>query len=442
MACPLAGHGGRAYPVGSESGNMTLEGNDAEDAGPGPDALEDPDGPLSGSSELSNPEEIPSARGENAADGQGPIVKANRTARLIASGLTRDQGSSLGFLGPQVDLADFAKKYAIPFAASAMFEQFRMADLVTPAPLRMAELAGTAWIADMFGSKSAFAGWRQSLVTKQAAIAVAASSVAKHDFMTTAMLGDLTRFTNVGASLAEMAVRFSTAGMFTSVLSQFPTVSLRHYITALPPSPSLHQLTMGARGSHGVAGLVGIDVVTSSTDDRAELEKAIDQIEGGVVEPWLSAPSAVRTEMLDRLREIDGTVPDLLNGAWDDVTRAGPGATVKVATCTTEALERTLRGLAPDTDVLAWLSTGQKRLKDDRDSRGGPTHATRARYVLRDRPGDRKLVVTQVEAVIAQVPELRSRLQASKHASAGTLAALRAHLVSTEAVLVQLTMMI
>jgi hypothetical protein len=393
---------------------VTTEGNHAEEAGSGPDDLEDPDGPLSGSSELSKPEDIPPASGESAADDQGPMVKANRTAKFIASAQAREKGSSLGFLGPQVELADFAKKYAIPFAASAMLEQFRIADLVTPAPLRMAELAGTAWIADMFGSKSALAGWRQSLVTQQAAIAIAASSVAKYDSIATAMLGDLTRFTSVGASLAEMAVKFSTAEMFTSVLSQAPTVSLRHYITALPPAPSLHQLTMGARGSHGVAGLVGIDVATSSTDDRAELEKAIDQIESEVVEPWLSAPSAVRAEMLDRLREIDGTVPDLLNGAWDDATRAGPGAKVKVATCTTEALERTLRGLAPDADVLAWLSTGQKRLKDDLDSRGGPTHATRVRYVLRDRPGDRKLVVTQVEAVIAQVPELRSRLQSEQ----------------------------
>jgi len=113
---------------------------------------------------------------------------------------------------------------------------------------------------------------------------------------------------------------------------------------------------------------------------------------------------------------------------------------VKVATCTTEALERTLRGLAPDADVWAWLS-GQKHSSQDLDSHGGPTYATRARYALRDRSSDRKLVSTQITAVIAQVPELRSRLQAGKHASAGTLVALKAHLVSTEAVLVQLTLM-
>jgi hypothetical protein len=74
------------------------------------------------------------------------------------------------------------------------------------------------------------------------------------------------------------------------------------------------------------------------------------------------------------------------------------------------------------------------------DERGRPTYGTRARYVLRDRGSQQKLVVSQVEAVVEQVPELRSRLQAGKHASSGSLVALKAHLVSTEAILIQLTL--
>lgn len=115
----------------------------------------------------------------------------------------------------------------------------------------------------------------------------------------------------------------------------------------------------------------------------------------------------------------------------------GPAATVKVATCAVEALERTLRKLAPDADGQAW-HIHQRRPASELDSKGGPTYAVRARYVLRSHIGVQRLVTSQVDAVVALVPELRSRLQAGKHASSGTLAALQVHLVSVEAVLVQL----
>jgi hypothetical protein len=88
---------------------------------------------------------------------------------------------------------------------------------------------------------------------------------------------------------------------------------------------------------------------------------------------------------------------------------------------------------------MAWHAE-HRRPSNELDARGRPTYATRARYILRDRGSQQKLVVSQVEAVVEQVSELRSRLQAGKHASSGSLVALKAHLVSTEAVLVQLTL--
>jgi hypothetical protein len=384
------------------------------------------------------------ARGERPPADSRPVAKVDGPKKFVAPAIARNRESNheaARFVGLQLHLADLAKKWAIPFAASALFEQFRMADYIAPQGLRMAELAGTARIAEIVSAQSALSGWRQSLVTEQAATTIAASSLAKFTSLGAAgVLADLTRFTNLGASLSETALKLSSAEMFTSVLSQPPVLSLRRYVTALPRSPSLHQITMGARASHGVAGLVAIDVATSASDDQGELEKAFGQIENEIIEPWMNGPTAAREEMIRRLREIDESVPDLLAGAWDDLNRDGPGAEVKVATCATEALERTLRGLAPDVDVLAWLSD-QNHSSQDLDSHGGPTYATRARYILRERSGDRKLVRTQITAVIAQVPELRSRLQAGKHASEGTLVALKAHLVSTEAILVQLTLM-
>jgi hypothetical protein len=112
---------------------------------------------------------------------------------------------------------------------------------------------------------------------------------------------------------------------------------------------------------------------------------------------------------------------------------------VKVATCAAEALERTLRALAPDAEVRAW-HTQHGRPPSELDSKGRPTYAVRARYILRGSKGVQCLVTSQVDAVAGQVPELRSRLQAGKHASSGALIALQAHLVSVEAVLVQLVL--
>lgn len=176
-----------------------------------------------------------------------------------------------------------------------------------------------------------------------------------------------------------------------------------------------------------------------SVDDGDRLDEAVEEVEGELVVPWLSGPGQTRAELFDRLRELDTLVPDLLHGAWDDVVRAGPAATVKVATCAVEALERTLRALAPDEHVLAW-GAGQTEPWTGLDSNGRPTYALRVRFVLRERKGDRGLVLSQVDAIVGQVPELRSRLQAGKHASSGSLSALRAHRVSVEAVLMQLTL--
>jgi hypothetical protein len=97
-----------------------------------------------------------------------------------------------------------------------------------------------------------------------------------------------------------------------------------------------------------VVGLVSAEVASTTTDHAPAFGKAIEQIEGELVAPWLDGPAVARTQMLHRLGELDASVPELLHGAWDDVMRGGPAATAKVAACAVEALERTLRALAPD----------------------------------------------------------------------------------------------
>ena len=104
-----------------------------------------------------------------------------------------------------------------------------------------------------------------------------------------------------------------------------------------------------------------------------------------------------------------------------------------------ELLERALRALAPERDVLSWHVNG-RRSAAELDRRGGPTYGLRVRYVLRS-PADkgrRRLGVSQVEAVAAQVTDVRGLLQAGKHASAQTVTVLRAHLLTVETLLHQL----
>ena len=355
------------------------------------------------------------------------------------SAILRHRAFRFDALRSQLDLAEQVRKAIQPFTASLLLEQFRAADFLVPQGLRMAELAGTARIAELIGPNSALACWRQSLLTKQTAIALAASSRLRFEPIGAALLSDLTRMSSVGASLAELATNLSAAGAFASVFSKRPALQLHEYLDRLPEPPSIYQLSLGVRASHGVAGLVGIEVATTAADDAVAFGEAVEQIEDAVVSPWLNGPAATRNEMIGRLRQIDESVPELLDGAWDDVMRAGPAATAKVATCVVEALERTLRALAPDAAVMAWHAEN-RRPSSELDERGRPTYGTRARYILRDHGSQQKLVVSQVEAVVEQVPELRSRLQAAKHASSGSLVALKAHLVSTEAVLVQLTL--
>jgi hypothetical protein len=75
------------------------------------------------------------------------------------------------------------------------------------------------------------------------------------------------------------------------------------------------------------------------------------------------------------LRGIDITIVTFLEGAWDDVQRSGSAAPSKIAHCVVEAVDHTLRALAPPDAVRQWLHRdGRKPAKGDPDETG-PSHA-------------------------------------------------------------------
>lgn len=348
------------------------------------------------------------------------------------------QPEFMSLLQRVLDLDQQLQWHAASVVTPAAVAQVRVLDALAPSAFRLAELNVTARVAEMVSATSAASAWRQSLLSEQIVASLAQLPLLRTEPMMVSLLRDLNRISQTASSLTETAARFSAPSVLAPQVGRQPATELRRYLQTIPAEVNRHHLLMGSRGGAGVAGLTGTALVVS-VDDSDRLDEAVKEVEGELVVPWLSGPGDARAELFGRLGQIDALVPDLLHGAWDDVVRAGPAASVKVATCAVEALERTLRALAPDEPVLAWFA-GQAGLKSGLDGNGHPTYALRVRYVLRERKSDRKLILSQIDAVVGQVPELRSRLQAGKHASSGSLSALRAHLVSVEAVLMQLTL--
>ncbi|MGI3224300.1 hypothetical protein ACRJ4B_10480 [Streptomyces sp. GTA36] len=130
-------------------------------------------------------------------------------------------------------------------------------------------------------------------------------------------------------------------------------------------------------------------------------------------------------------------MPELLQGAWDDVHRAGPAAAVKAANCVIEVVDRTFRAAAPDEKVRAWHQA-EKRPKAEWEGQDRPPHALRAKYLAQNLGEDRELVEAQADAFAAMSRRIRGPVQKIKHASRGDLARVKTLLLSAEYMLVAL----
>lgn len=138
--------------------------------------------------------------------------------------------------------------------------------------------------------------------------------------------------------------------------------------------------------------------------------------------------------MRERLGGIDPSVPELLAGAWDDLERNGPAAVEKASHCVIEVMDRTLRAAAPDAEVREWHRQSG-RPKSEWEDQERPPHALRIKFLAQGLGGARTVAVAQFDSLTSLHTALRSRLQASKHASRGDLATVRSLLVCAEALL-------
>ncbi|MGY2004239.1 pPIWI-associating nuclease domain-containing protein [Blastococcus sp. SYSU DS1024] len=370
----------------------------------------------------------------------GPTMKdlLARAAELSAAAappqLLVAQLSSVGQLIAQVQTTH------VPGAAQLIAQHLRVLDGLTPQLLQAAELAATADLARRAFGGTALETWRLSLL---ASADVARIAELGQTLIAPAQVEQLAACTRV---TADLAARLAAADFSGHALLQNTAGAARAWQNYLQHPPTPHSVRMATAAGTAVGGLVGADLLRLPAeritgDDRADIDSLI-------VAPWQSEGRAAQVDLYDALAEVNPDAVGFLKGGWDDVHHRGAMAASKVAHCAVEALDHTLRALAPEAAVVDWVrSTGQPG--KDYLHEGRPTRRGRVAYALRGRAGDRRLVQQQVEAVVGQrdaiaavagqVSGVLEQAQGIKHApGAATVVQARTVLVSAEALLMQL----
>jgi hypothetical protein len=326
--------------------------------------------------------------------------------------------------------SDLAKLMGQASGASLLAANLRLVDQLTPLNKYMSQFAATSGITEQILGSGALASWRSSLAVNSVIEARLRELAAPSP-----LFSELARISRAQVELTDWVVLRDPGRGLLGSTSGLPVLEWRDFVSrSIRDDSGLP--TAVATGRTNLS-LIGSDLLTSPDADPEVIAEGADRIETGVVEPWTAARQQVTTELYAILERIDPELPTLLNGAWDEIARNGPAAVVKVASCAVEAVDRALRAAAPDHLVLAWHA-GTGRPAKELEGKTRPPHPLRVRYLFRDLPGPRDLVVHQVDAFSAVVSRLRGRLEAAKHASQGDLVAVQALVIQAESLLITL----
>lgn len=342
---------------------------------------------------------------------------------------------------PKIDIAGFES--AINKSAFANLDGIRSvldtlagAELPRTRSLATRQLVATSGVADFIGSDKMVASWRQSLLSEATARSLIGTMAVPETGAS--LLRDIVGVNAATARVVGRYAELNKARILAPAVSARPTRELRSYLAAMPVAPDLGDLTFAVRASRSVAGIAAADLIVA---DGAIEDEAGELFEVEIVEPWLTGPEAVRDLLFSRLGALDPHVPDLLRGAWAQVEQNGPAATSMASHAVQEAIDRTLRALAPAELVLR-LSLAGHLPANSVHEKGGERHPTRAGRIaaaLHERhPGQTKLIAAQTKAIVASVTFLTENLQGGKHASKGNVGLVRTWLVSVEATFTQL----
>lgn len=376
-----------------------------------------------------------------AADIQHRVLPAHLFEQLAgpstAALSTAAQNLLAGSLGAEYDrlghLAEQITRNLMPTAPGLLVQQLKLFDGMTPPALQQLELTAIGNAVRFAFGDTPVETWRTSLLAGFDAARIADLHLPA---IGPAMLAQLSERTRVATDLAE---RLATAvpGTTRTVGVAKSTRAWQQYI-ALKPTP--HRVQMSTVAGTTVGGLIGGDLLL--LPDNQDAEELADDVDVQVVEPWRSGPAQAREELFAALRRIDAAIVAFIEGAWDDVERSGAAAPSKIAHCVVEAVDHTLRALAPPEAVTTWLHrNGRQPTKTELDQSGRPTRPARVAFVLRARPGDRRLAQTQEQALASLVSRVQEQAQGVKHApGAATVTQARMLLVTVESLLMQLTL--
>jgi hypothetical protein len=342
---------------------------------------------------------------------------------------------ALDHLGQGSRLTDtVAMSPAMTSFAGTLAKDLKMFDQLS-AGIKLTKLEQTVtaeWSKQVLGL-GALTSWRTSLAV-ESSLAPLVKSLAGAQHLQSPWADDLLRVTAAQVKLTDWVVGQDAGTGLLGAVSGKPLSLWQDYASLAPARPDVQWLrTSVAAGSAGL-GLLGADVLESDFDDDELVQATVQQVELDVL--VASEPGRLRAarDLYARLGEIDPTVPDLLEGAWEDIDRNGPAAASKAAHCIVEVLDRTLRAAAPEDAVREW-HTRTGRPASEFGDRGQVTRPLRVRYVASEIGGTRQLVVAQYESLTGLLSPLHGRLEGVKHASTADVTLVRSLLLTAESFL-------
>jgi hypothetical protein len=354
-------------------------------------------------------------------------VVSEKASRTMIENITRIAGPTYAAVR-----ADVLPTWLVK---AQLMRAVRVGDVLTPAVLRALQLDSGAALSKIVLSDSAFTGWRFSLATQNMVAAWATTqNFGSQVAISPHFLEELREVTRINVRLSEVLANLHPAQ---SVLAVRPLGAYQSYLGQLPTTLTNRQQVVSRAAGHGINGLLATGVLLQ-VEQAANVETLAPEVSHDVVEAWRTGPAALRTELYERLRDLEPRVPELLEGAWHGVVHPAPARLETIANCAVEAIDRSLRAAAPDSDVETWIPVSGRKSADFYTKSGRLTRAARIRFVLRARKEDRRLAEEQAAAVIASFTMISRRLEAAKHASEGDVVAVRCHLLAAEALLAQL----
>jgi Predicted pPIWI-associating nuclease len=288
------------------------------------------------------------------------------------------------------------------------------------------------WSALTFGS-SALTSWRMALEV-ESRVAPIAAAVAGAQFSQARLIENLVRVTRAQVRFTDWVVQHDATSRLLGDISGKPFRLWRTYVDSLPQVPDVDVLLTSVTTGGAVLGLLGADVLESDVDDAEFVDLAVERVESDVLAPSQQGRLQAANDLYARLGAIDATVPELLEGAWDDLERNGPAAASKAAHCLVEVLDRTLRAAAPENAVREW-HTATGRPAGEFGDRARVTRPLRVRYIAREAGGAKKLVIAQYDSLIGLLTPLHGRLEGIKHASTADVTMVRTLLLTVESFL-------